>query len=175
MTKLSVSAALATSIVTTTLSAGIEEVDVLFTMDFDNTTLGAVSITETFTALQEDLESGILELSFGGDGFFMVSNPGFTFEYTSLQVVLRSDVIDGGGHAELTASGTETLSSYAFNGFGSTWDGSFASGVGIVEFTSIGGFTADTFEISWSVETIPAPGVLGLFGLGGLVRGRRRG
>ena len=160
--------------ITPVLSAGIDEVDVLFTMEFENTTLGTVILAETFTALQEDNGSGILSLTFGGDGFFSVSNPGFTFEYSNLDVLLQSDVINGGGDADLEASGSETLSTYDFNGFGSTWDGNFASGVGIVEFTTIGGFTADSYEISWSVNTIPAPGALSLFGMFGLAHRRRR-
>ena len=75
-----------------------------------------------------------------------------------VEVVLQSDVIDGSGLSRLDESGSETTSSWNFNGFGSIWDGSFASGVGVVEFTGFGGFTVDSHEITWSVGTIPAPG-----------------
>ena len=143
-------------------------------MQFESPTIGIVTLEETFTAFQEDLGSGVLALTLGGDGVFDVSDPGFSFEYTDLEVVLQSDVIDGSGLSRLDESGSETTSSWNFNGFGSIWNGSFASGVGVVEFTGFGGFTVDSHEITWSVGTIPAPGATALLAIGGLARRRRR-
>lgn len=173
MTKSPAIATFASLAIAPILSAGIDEVDVLFTMEFESLTLGTVTLEETFTAIQEDLGSGVLALTFGGDGSFSVSNPGFSFDYTNLEVLLEADVIDGAGDATLQESGSEAFSTYGFNGFGSIWNGSFASGVGIVEFTSPGGFTADSYEIAWSVDTIPAPGTMACLAIAG-VAGRRR-
>ena len=160
--------------ITPMLSAGIDEIDVLFTMEFEDSTLGSVILSDTFLGFQEDLGSGDLRLSFGGDGSFTVSNPDYTFEYSNLDVVLGLDVIDGTGDAGLDELGSETFSTFAFNGFGSNWDGVFASGVGTIDFTPVGGFTLDSYEITWSVETIPAPSALALLGMAGLARRRRR-
>lgn len=175
MTKSIAITTVASLAITPFLAAGIDEVDVLFTMEFEDSTLGEVLLADTFTALQEDLGSGDLGLTFGGDGFFSVSDPGIAYEYTNLQVVLQADEIFGGGDALLDDGGSTSSSTFMFDGFGSIWDGTFASGVGVVEFTPAGGFTTDTYEIEWSVELVPTPGALALLGIAGLAGRRRRG
>ena len=97
-----------------------------------------------------------------------------TFSYTDLSVLFIEEDIDGDGMASLT-NGSTIDYDFMFSGFGDAWDGSFASGVGFIEFTQTSGFTVETHDITWSVTLVPAPGVVALLGLAGLTARRRRG
>lgn len=167
-------ASMATAAMTSVLTAGISEsVDVTFTLEFQSDTLGLVTIQDTFTATQVDV-AGVLTLDFGGSGTASVEEPGYVFEYSNLDTLLSGDEISGGGDALLESFAGDEAFTFLFDGFGSTWDGTFSSGVGVIEFTPVTGFTVDTHEILWSVETVPAPGALAVLGLAGLARRRRR-
>lgn len=167
-------ASIATAAMTSVVTAGISEsIDVTFTLEFNSDTLGNVILQDIFTATQT-LDGGVLGLQFGGSGAFEVDAPGYIFEYSNLDTQLSGDEISGSGDSLLESFAADEEFSFVFDGFGSSWDGSFASGVGVIEFTPVGGFTVDTHEIAWSVETIPAPGALAMFGLAGLARRRRR-
>ena len=167
-------ASTAAAAMTSTLTAGFSEsVDVIFTLEFETENLGLVIIQDTFTATQMDV-AGVLTLDFGGSGTANVEEPGYVFEYSNLDTQVFGDEISGGGDALLESFAGDEAFTFLFDGFGSTWDGTFASGIGVIEFTPVTGFTVDSHEILWSVETVPAPGALAVLGLAGLARRRRR-
>ncbi|MEE2972804.1 MAG: hypothetical protein VX672_06745 [Planctomycetota bacterium] len=154
--------------------AGVDSnIEVYFELQFEADSLGTVTLGDTFDAT-ESLDAGVYTLKFGGNGAFATpGDPSATFSYTDLSVLFVEEDIDGDGMASLT-NGSSIDYDFTFSGFGDAWDGSFASGVGYIEFTQTGGFTVESHDITWSVTLVPAPGAVALLGLAGLTSRRRR-
>ena len=167
-------ATLTTLAVGSTAFAGVDsDIQVYFELQFESDSLGTVTLGNTFDAT-ESLDAGVYTLEFGGSGVFSTpDDPGVTFAYTDLSVLFVEEDIDGDGMANLT-NGSTIGYEFVFSGFGDAWDGSFASGVGFIEFTQTSGFSVDTHDITWSVTLVPAPGAVALFGLAGIASRRRR-
>ena len=151
-----------------TAVAGLETVPVTFSITTTTDLFGDFTIESDFDATFD----GSL-LSFASDAGSFESSSSFDFTYTDLSMGLDGEFIDGtftliGTAGPATASADLTLS-----GFGSAWDGSSASGTGIIEMTNIG-FTPETVDIHWSINLVPAPGAIALLGVAGLARRRRR-
>jgi len=154
-------------------SAGLDTVTVDFVIEFETEMLGPVTLTNTFEA-EESSEGGVTVLSFGGDGSFDVGASGLTLSYTDLAVVFGGEFIDGASNARLTGAGTDMNYTFELTGFGDLWNGSSASGVGVVYLNS-NGFVPESYSAAWSITEVPAPGAVALLGVAGLASRRRRG
>ena len=164
-----------------TAFAGVDsDIQVYFELQFESDSIGTVTLGDTFDAT-ESLDAGVYTLEFGGSGTFATpGDPSLIFTYTDLSVLFVEEDIDGDGMATLSTEGFSNGSTvdydFLFSGFGDAWDGSFASGVGFIEFTPTGGgFSVDSHDITWSINLVPAPGALALLGLAGIGARRRRG
>lgn len=174
-------ATLATLALGASAFAGVDsDIQVYFELQFESDSIGTVTLGDTFDAT-ESLDAGVYTLEFGGSGAFATTpvDPSLTFTYTDLSVLFVEEDIDGEGMATLSTEGFSNGSTlnydFVFSGFGDAWDGSFASGVGFIEFTATsGGFSVDSHDITWSVTLVPAPGAVALFGLAGIASRRRR-
>lgn len=150
--------------------AGIgDSLPVEFTLEFSNDTLGDVVLNQVF-----DADIDIAGVTFGGDGMFDVTTPGYEFPFSDLAVILAGDTISGTGQAILESFAGDVEFDFSFDGFGTAWDGTSAAGIGIIEFTPEDGFTVDTHEMTWSVVVVPAPSVLAVLALAGTGSRRRR-
>ena len=150
--------------------AGIgDSLPVEFTLEFSNDTLGDVVLNQVF-----DADIDIAGVTFGGDGMFDVTTPGYEFPFSDLAVILAGDTISGTGQAILESFAWDVEFDFSFDGFGTAWDGTSAEGIGIVEFTPEGGFTVDTHQMVWSIAVVPGPGALGLLAVAGIASRRRR-
>lgn len=171
-TKSRFAAAVATLSLAGTALAGVETVPVEFTIEFTTDLFGPVMLSNTFDATQST-EGGVTVLSFGGSGSFDLGTPGITLDYSDLAVVFGGEFIDGSSNAQLMDGGTETNYTFELTGFGDLWDGSSASGVGVV-YLSSNGFVPESYAATWSINQVPAPGALALLGVAGLAGRRRR-
>jgi hypothetical protein len=168
-------ATVATATMTMASSADIvQDIDVLFTVGFESDFIGKVVLSGVFAA-EETETDGVFTLVFTGEGSFNVSDPGVDFAYEDLSVLLENDQLEGQGLASLLGENGEESFDFGLEGFGSSWDGSSASGIGLIGFNGFDGFTpGDEFSITWSIDLVPVPGVVALFGVAGLSRSRRR-
>ena len=172
-TKISMAAAAAaTLMVGGSAMAGLETVMVDFTIEFTTDMLGPVTLSDTFEAT-ETTEGGVTVIAFGGSGSFDLSAAGFTLDYSDLDVVFGGEFIDGNSNAQLMGPGTDMNYMFELTGFGDLWNGSSASGVGVV-YLSSNGFVPESYSASWSITQVPTPGAVALLGVAGLAGRRRR-
>lgn len=153
--------------------AGIETTPVTFSISATTDLFGDFTISADFDATV-DTSGASPVVSFMSPSGSFSSNTPFDFTYTDLSMVLDADFIDG--TFSMSAVGGTVAADILLSGFGSEWDGMSASGTGIIEITNIGGggFAPETTDITWSINTVPAPGALGLLGVAGLAGRRRR-
>jgi hypothetical protein len=158
-----------------TAMAGLDTIPVTFSISMDSATLGDVTFSSIFDAVETDGGTVLFFQSKSGD---WESDSPFPLSYTNLSTTLDVDELDGSFTMYADLGGGSTLSAdITFEGFGSAWDGWSASGVGlvsVVNFNGGGRFTPESVDMTWSISYIPAPGALGLFGFAGLGRRRRR-
>ncbi len=158
-----------------TAMAGLDTIPVTFSISMDSATFGDVTFSSIFDAVETDGGTVLFFQSKSGD---WESDSPFPLSYTNLSTTLDVDALDGSFTMYADLGGGSTISGdITFEGFGSAWDGWSASGVGLVSvanFSGGGGFTPESVSMTWSISYIPAPGALGLLGVAGLSRRRRR-
>lgn len=159
---------------------GIEEdIEVRLNLDFTGPDgFGDFSMSEIVVATQILSEDGEYELEFLIDeGNFTTSGSAYVLTFQELDVCLEQD-----GEFEAEAIGRLFESSFTdefssgeleMNSAGSFWDGAYASGTGTIDLDDFGDFDGG-YDFNWNIEVVPAPGILALCGLVGLVRCRRR-
>lgn len=153
--------------------AGVETVPVTFSISATTDLFGDFTISADFDATVDGSGSSPV-VSFSSKSGSFSSNSPFDFTYSDLSMVLDGDFIDG--TFGMSVVGGTVSADILLSGFGSAWDGTVAAGDGIIEIKNIGGggFAPETTDITWSITTVPAPGALGLLGVAGLARRRRR-
>jgi hypothetical protein len=157
-----------------TAMAGLETIPVTFSISMDSATFGDVTFSSIFDAVETDGGTVLFFESQSGD---WDSDSPFPLSYTNLSTTLNVDALDGSFTMYADLGGGSTLSGdITFEGFGSAWDGVSASGVGLVSVANFsgGGFNPESVAMTWSISYVPAPGALGLLGVAGLSRRRRR-
>ena len=151
--------------------AGIETVPVTFSISgtadlFD----GAFTFESDFDATYDGTV-----LSFDDAAGSFGSNGSYDFSYTDLSAILDGEFIDSTFGLLAADLGGDVTANVMLSGFGSEWDGTSASGTGLIVLSDIGFFTPESVDITWSINQVPTPGALALLGVAGLARRRRRG
>lgn len=154
--------------------AGIDTVPVTFSISATTDLYGDFTISADFDASIDTSGSSPIVSFADTSGSFTSSSP-FDFDYSDLAMILDGEFIDGTFGITGTSGGSSISADVLLSGFGDAWDGTSASGIGIIELKAVSGFAPETTDITWSINTVPAPGALGLLGMAGLVGRRRRG
>ncbi len=152
--------------------AGLDTIEIEFALEFEVETLGLVSLSQTFEAVESD-EGGTVVLIFGGDGSFDVEAPGATMAYTGFSALYDGEYINGSSMVIIADGGTSLSYDFDLTGIGELWDGTFASGTAGV-YLNRNGFVPDYSPATWSISLVPTPGAVALLAVAGLTGHRRR-
>ena len=154
----------------TSAFAGIETIPVTFTIS------GTADLFDGAFTLESDFDAAYdgSVLSFESPAGSFGSNATYDFSYTDLSAMLDGEFIDSTFALLAADLGGDITADVTLSGFGSEWDGTSASGTGLIVLSDIGFFTPESIDISWSINQVPTPGALALLGVAGLARRRRR-